>query len=81
MSTRLCPMLCHTHDQPIRIINPLAKELPKSYVCCSGFGNSQFKTQKSPADWDQKLMKGHDLMITAPEELTQLLEALAKNKS
>jgi len=26
-------------------------------------------------------MKGHDVMITAPEELAQLLEALAKNKS
>ena len=40
----------------------------------SGFGDSQFKGQKSPANWDyHELMKGHDVMITAPEELTQLL--------
>jgi pimeloyl-ACP methyl ester carboxylesterase len=82
MSTRLSPMPWHTHDQPIRIINPLAKGLPKSYICCSGFGDSQFKAQKSPANWDyHELMKGHDVMITAPEELTQLLDALAKNES
>jgi pimeloyl-ACP methyl ester carboxylesterase len=77
MSTRLSPMPWHTHDQSIRIANPQAKTLPKSYICCSAFGNSQFKTQRSPADWDyHELMKGHDVMITAPEELTQLLEAL-----
>jgi pimeloyl-ACP methyl ester carboxylesterase len=77
MSTRLSPMPWHTHDQSIRIANPQAKTLPKSYICCSAFGNSQFKTQSSPADWDyHELMKGHDVMITAPEELTQLLEAL-----
>ncbi len=70
-------MPCHTHDQPIRIINPLAKGLPKSYVCCSGFGDSQFNTQKSPADWDQKLMKGHDLMITAPEELNTIARSVS----
>lgn len=56
--------------------------IPKSYICCSGFGDSQFKAQKSPATWDyHEIMKGHDVMITAPEELTQLLDVLAKNES
>lgn len=32
MSTRLSPMPWHTHDQSIRILNPLAKTLPKSYI-------------------------------------------------
>jgi pimeloyl-ACP methyl ester carboxylesterase len=82
MSTRLSPMPWHTHDQPLRITNPRAKGLPKSYICCSRFGNSQFKAQKSPANWDyQELMKGHDVMITAPVELIQLLKGLAKNES
>ena len=54
--------------------NPKAKTLPKSYICCSEFGNALFKAQKSPADWDyHELMKGHDVMITAPKELAQLL--------
>ena len=38
MNSRLCPMPWHTHDQPLRIINPEAKKLPKSYIlsaiCC-----------------------------------------------
>jgi hypothetical protein len=74
MNSRLCPMPWHTHDQPLRITNPKAERLPKSYICCSEFGNALFKAQKSPADWDyHELMKGHDVMITAPKELAQLL--------
>ena len=77
MNPRLSPMPWHTHDQPLRITNPKAKVLPKSYICCTEFGNAQFKAQKSPADWDyHDLMKGHDVMITAPKELVQLLETL-----
>jgi pimeloyl-ACP methyl ester carboxylesterase len=75
MNPRLCPMPWHTPDQPLRITNPKAERLPKSYICCSEFGNALFKTQKSPADWDyHELMKGHDVMITAPKELVQLFE-------
>jgi pimeloyl-ACP methyl ester carboxylesterase len=79
MNPRLSPMPWHTHDQPLRITNPKAKVLPKSYICCTEFGNAQFKAQKSPADWDyHELMKGHDVMITAPKELVQLLETLER---
>ena len=35
MNTRLSPMPWHTHDQPIRITNPQAKRIPKSYICCT----------------------------------------------
>jgi hypothetical protein len=59
-----------THD-------PKTKILPKSYICCTEFGNAQFKALESPADWDyHELMKGHDVMITAPKELVRLLETL-----
>jgi hypothetical protein len=76
MNPRLSPMPWHTHDQPLRITNPKAKILPKSYICCTEFGNDQFKAQ-SPADWDyHELMKGHDVMITGPKELVRLLETL-----
>ena len=79
MNPRLSPMPWHTHDQPLRITNPKAKRLPKSYISCTQFRNAQFKAQKSPADWDyHELMKGHDVMITAPEELVQLLETKGK---
>lgn len=77
MNYRLSPMPWHTHDQPLRIANPKAKTLPKSYICCSEFGNAHFRADKSPVDWDyHELMKGHDIMITAPNELVQLLKNL-----
>jgi pimeloyl-ACP methyl ester carboxylesterase len=77
MNTRLCPMPWHTHDQPIRITNPESKKLPKIYISCSEFGDSQFKDQKSPSDWDyHKLTGGHDAMITVPKRLVQMLEVL-----
>lgn len=80
MNTRLSPMPWHTHDQPIRITNPKARRLPKSYISCTEFGDSQFKVQKSPAaDWDyHELKTGHDAMITIPNELAQLLQTLVK---
>jgi hypothetical protein len=79
MNPRLSPMPWHTHDQTLRITNPKAKILPKSYICCTEFGSAQFKAQESPADWEyHELMKGHDVMITAPKELVRLLETLDK---
>ena len=77
MSPRLSPMPWHTHDQPIRITNTDAQSPPKSFITFSEFGRSQFKSQKSDAGWDyHELMRGHDAMITAPNELVKLLELL-----
>ena len=78
MKTRLSPMPWHTHDQPIRITNPKSKRLPKSYISCTEFGESQFKAQKSQEDWDyHELKTGHDAMITVPDKLAaQLLQTL-----
>jgi pimeloyl-ACP methyl ester carboxylesterase len=79
MNTRLSPMPWHTHDQPIRITNLKAKRLPKSYISCTEFGDSQFKAQKSQAEWDyHELRTGHDAMITVPNKLAQLLQTLVK---
>jgi hypothetical protein len=78
MNSRLSPMSWHTHNQPVRITNPDAKVLPKSYICCSGFGRSQFKAQNAELQSREyyELMKGHDAMVTAPEELGQILNRL-----
>lgn len=53
--------------------------LPKSYICCSEFGRSQFNAQNAELrlGWEYyELMKGHDAMITASEELGQILNRL-----
>ena len=50
-------------------------ELPKSYISCIEFGNSQFKAQKSSANWDyHELKTGYDGMIMVPNELVQMLQ-------
>ena len=70
----------HTHNQPVRISNPDAKVLSKSYICCSKFRMSQSKVQNAELQlgWEYyELMKGHDAMITTPEELGQMLNKLA----
>ena len=81
MSTKLTPMPWHTHDQRIRINNPEAKKILKSFICCSEFGVFQFRDQEQSTEWDQnELMRGHDVMITAPDELAQMLKAVDKGK-
>jgi hypothetical protein len=71
----------HTHDQRIRINNPEVKKIPKSFICCSEFGVSQFKAQQQPSGWSyHELMRGHDVMITAPDELAEMLKTIDKSK-
>jgi hypothetical protein len=60
MNPRLIPMPWHTHDQQLRITNPKARILSKSYVCCTEFGNAQFKlhfTNRSTSiccNWEER---------------------------
>jgi hypothetical protein len=37
----------HTYDQPIRINNPEAKKIPKSYISCTEFKDFHFMAQKA----------------------------------
>ena len=79
MKTRLSPMPWHTHDQPIKITNPEASRLPKSYISCTEYSEFHFMAQKARAKgWDyHELKTGHDATINVPHELVQILEALA----
>jgi hypothetical protein len=78
MTTRLSPMPWHTHDQPIRLTNPEAMIVPKSYISCTEYNNFHFMAQRAKsAGWDyHELKTGHDAMITAPMELVELLESV-----
>ena len=80
MSHRLSPMPWHTRNQQIRISKMDAQGLPKSFMSFSKFGHSQFNSQKSKTGWDyHELVRGHDAMITAPEELSELLESVGNS--
>ena len=43
------------------------------------FGHSHFNSQKSNGGRDHELMKGHDAMITAPKESSELLESIGNS--
>jgi pimeloyl-ACP methyl ester carboxylesterase len=79
MKTRLSPMPWHTHDQPIRLSNPEARSVPKSYISCTEYNNFHFMAQRAKsAGWDyHELKTGHDAMITVPDRLVQTLEKLS----
>ncbi len=84
MASRLCPMPFHTHDEPLTIQNTKSWDLSKTYITFTDFGDSMFKSVVSgEADaWNYlELRRGHDAMITAPNELSKLLlEIIGKKK-
>ena len=84
MKSRLCPMPFHTHDEPLIIKNIKFREIPKTFITFTDFGESMFKRFKeeknveketSVSDWNYHELRrgGHDAIITAPKELAQLL--------
>jgi len=79
MKTRLSPMPWHTHDQPVRLTNPEAMNVPRSYISCTEYNNFHFMAQRAKsAGWDyHELRTGHDAMITVPDELVQKLKKLS----
>lgn len=82
MKSRLCPMPFHTHDEPLSIKEIKPKRLSRTYITCTDFGDSMFHSIKSKesAGWDYfELRRGHDSMITAPEELSRLLLKIINN--
>jgi hypothetical protein len=75
MKNRLCPMPFHTHDEPLSIQEIKAKQLPKTYIACTEFGDSMVNSigSKEASTWKYyEFRQGHDSMITAPEELSRL---------
>lgn len=67
-----------TFVQPARLKNPVGNGIKKAYVACTGqtlntFDQTKARIRQDP-DWDyQTLATGHDLMITAPDEVSQIL--------
>ena len=76
MKSRLCPMPFHTHDEALSIQEIKSKRLSRTYITCTDFGDSMFHSMRSKEtdSWGYfELRRGHDSMITAPEELSRLL--------
>jgi pimeloyl-ACP methyl ester carboxylesterase len=82
MKKRLCPMPFHTHDEFLTIGNIASIKLPKTYITFTDFGESMFKSIKTEKEvWDyHEFRRGHDAMITVPEELSKLLLKIIDKK-
>lgn len=75
-----------TLEEPIRLINPAALVLPRTYILCHENGNESWFTQFAKLDTSKEwviheLATGHDAMITAPNELGRILLDLAEQKN
>jgi pimeloyl-ACP methyl ester carboxylesterase len=76
MKSRLCPIPFHTHDEALSIHEIKSKRLSRTYITCTDFGESMFRSIKSKETdgWGYfELRRGHDSMITVPEVLSRLL--------
>ena len=80
-NARLTPHPAGTYLQPIRLHAPLPADIRRSYVECRApslavLAPTQARLRADPAWTYRQLATGHDAMITAPRELSDLLLAL-----
>lgn len=78
MRTRLSAQPFKTAHQKVRLQNPEALALPRTYIYCrrptGEAGAAQYAEQAKTAGWQfHELYTGHDAMITVPHELADLL--------
>ena len=69
-----------TFEQPMPQTDPAAAALPRTFIHCSawaGFTAYADRARTEPGWRVRELATGHDAMITAPEDLAQLLLNLA----
>ncbi len=81
MSARMTPQPLRTFEEPVRLTNPAAHALPRSYILCRQDEPTLFDSHaqrvKSEGWGYFELRTGHDVMITAPEELALILLKVA----
>jgi hypothetical protein len=81
---KLVPMPWHTHTQPLKVKNKESMKIPKAFVTSGSFGEGMFQrqTEEEKNKWDYyELKRGHDVMITAPEELARILSIIISKEN
>lgn len=85
LTARLTPHPLKSFTEPVRLTNPAARALPRTYILCRQGEASIFDAHAERAQragWHcHELRIGHDAMITAPEELANLLLTIASEGS
>jgi pimeloyl-ACP methyl ester carboxylesterase len=81
MVARMTPQPLRSFVEPVRLTNPAALALPRSYILCRQDEPSLFDSHAQRArseGWGySELQTGHDAMITVPEELGSILLEVA----
>ena len=75
---RLTPHPASTYEQPMHWGGPIGNHLPKVYVDCTDPAMPALRAMKNAyrgkAEWPFiEIRTGHDAMVTAPKELTEIL--------
>lgn len=83
---RLSPHPFKTKLDAVRLTNPKAAQIPRTYIYCNNpavgpFGQFAERLQADEAWQYLELATGHDAMITEPEMLSELLLEIAEKSS
>jgi pimeloyl-ACP methyl ester carboxylesterase len=83
LAARLTPHPLRAFEQPVRLANPRAAALPRTFIWCTeGVTTPSFagfaERARVGAGWRcRELAAGHDAMVTVPQALAELLLELA----
>jgi pimeloyl-ACP methyl ester carboxylesterase len=80
---RLVPQPFKTFTKPLRLANPAGFAGPKTFIACveapaASWRDAMIERVRAEGGWHyRELATGHDVMITAPRQLTELLLEIA----
>ena len=80
MTPRLTPHPLNSMLQPVRLSNPAARALPRTFIYCSkpAMGFFERFAQKARSGWRyREIATGHTAMVTEPRRVADLLLELA----
>jgi len=80
MKELLTPHPMATLEQKEHLVRSEGASIPRTYIWCSIFDGKKIPERPSlPSNWDFcEIETGHDAMISAPHELSEILERLAR---
>jgi pimeloyl-ACP methyl ester carboxylesterase len=84
LERRLTPHPLATYASPLNVSNPIGNDLPRTYIACTDppyvFLDPVKAWVRRQEGWRVLTMAtGHDAMITAPDELAQILGEIAQS--
>ena len=86
LASRLTPQPIRTFEQPVRLADPSAKALPRTYVHCTlgplapSFAPFAARFREEPGWGYQEISTGHDAMLTVPGALCKILVQIGQDE-